>query len=134
MSIGLDVFAVAVLAANHKPGVDVRCGDDRHRLGRVDMHPEHGWVLSVPGYRITLRDYEGRTDHYKHPPGADEVGESGPHGYVLAEIPDGGTVASRCRDGMHAISARACLRAVIEGERRVLANRSFPRMDRHAPT
>lgn len=131
MNIDLAVFAVAVLASKHSPRVDVRCADDRHRLGRVDAHPDYGWVLSVPGYRITLRDYEGRTDRYRHPPTADEVGVEAVCGYILADIGDGSTVASRCRHGMHAISARACLRAIEEGERRVLANRSFARTDRH---
>jgi hypothetical protein len=133
--IPLDAFAVAVLASRLEPRVDVRCPDDEHRLGRVDPHPGLGWVLSVPGYKVTLRDYEGRSDQYDSPPGADEVGEEGSHGYVLADLPAGAPVASRCRHGMHAIFARACLRALDDGERRVLANRSLANKaeTRHTP-
>jgi hypothetical protein len=135
--IGLDVFAVTVLSTPRKtPAVDVRCPDDAHRLGRVDPHPELGWVLSVPGFKITVRDYEGRTDHYKHPPADDEVGTERTHGYVLADLDNGAMVASRCRHGMHAISPAACLRALDDGERRVLANRSWAKQtgDRPAVT
>ncbi len=114
-------FAEAMLASSSRmPAATVRCasGPDSHRLGRVDLVPGEGLVLSLKEYRSTVANYEGR-GRYPHDgaPADGELLEVPAYAYRLEDLLNGGKAAqTRCRHGSFAISARRCLEGVQAGE------------------